>query len=61
MQNFQQQIQTPISRKQKTFSGFFIAFLESAWNLEHFQKKQKYPSVIISEVIDAKRRVYLYL
>ena len=38
MQNFPQQFQTPLSHKQKTFSGFFIAFLECAWNLEHFKK-----------------------
>ena len=29
-----------LSKKQKTFSGFFIAFLECAWNLEHFLKKK---------------------
>ena len=26
-----------------------------------FSKKKKYPSVIISEIIDSARRVYLYL
>ena len=56
MQNFRQQFQTPLSQKQKTFSGIFNAFLEYAWNLEHFQKKDEDPSPIISEVIDAKRR-----
>ena len=59
MQNFLQQFQTPLSQKQKTFSGFFTAFLKCAWNLEHFQKKDEYPSVIISEIIDAERRGYL--
>ena len=59
MQNFQEQFQTPLTQKQKTFSGFFIAFLKCAWNLEHFQKKDEYPSVIISEIIDAERRGYL--
>ena len=34
-------------------------FLKCAWYLEHFQKKDKYPSRIISELIDAKRRGYL--
>ena len=29
----------PASQKQKIFSGFFVAFLKCAWNLEHFQKK----------------------
>ena len=59
MQNSQQQFQTSLSPKQKTFSGFFIAFLKCAWNLEHFQKKDEYPSLIISEIIDAERRGYL--
>ena len=59
MQNFPQQFQTPLSQKQKNFSGFFIAFLKCAWNLEHFQKKDQYPSLIISEIIDAERRGYL--
>ena len=59
MQNFTQQFQILLSQKQKTFSRFFIAFLKCAWNLEHFQKKDEYPSQTISEIIDAKRRGYL--
>ena len=59
MQNLRQHSQTPLSNKQKTFSGFFITFLKCAWNLEHFQKKDEYPSLIISEIIDAERRGYL--
>ena len=59
MQNLRQQFQMPLSDKQKTFSGFFIAFLKCAWNLEHFQKKDEYPSLIISEIIDAETRGYL--
>ena len=59
MQNFAQQFQTPASQKQKIFSWFFIAFLKYAWNVEHFQKKDEYPSLIISEIIDAERRGYL--
>ena len=61
IQNLPQQFQTPLSQKQKTFSGFFIAFVKCAWNLEHFLKKHEYPSLIISEIIDAEKRVYLYL
>ena len=56
IQSLPQQFQTPLYQKQKTFSGFFIAFLKCAWNLEHFQKKYEYPSIIISEIIDAERR-----
>ena len=59
MKNLPQQFQTPLSHKQKTFSAFFIAFLKCAWNLEHFGKKDEYPSLIISEIIDAERRGYL--
>ena len=59
MQNLPQQFQTPLSRKQKPFSGFFIGFLKFAWNLQHFRKKDEYPSLIISEIIDAERRGYL--
>ena len=58
MQNFPQQFQTPLSQKQKTFSWFFIAFLKCALNLEHFRKKNEYPSLINSEIIDGERRGY---
>ena len=33
--------------------------MKCAWNLEHFRKKDEYPSLIISEIIDAERRGYL--
>ena len=59
MQNLLQQVQTPLSQNQKSLSWFFIAFLKCAWNLEHFQKKDDYSSLIISEIIDAERRGYL--
>ena len=59
MRNFPEQFQTPLSQKQKSFSGFFIAFLKCAWNLEHFQKKDEYPSLIIFEIIDAETSGYL--
>ena len=59
MQNLPQQFQTPLSHKRKTFSEFFIQFLKCTWNLEHFQKKDEYPSLIISEIIDAERSGYI--
>ena len=59
MQTLTQQVQTPLSLKQKTFSGFFIAFLKSTSNGEHFQKKGEYSSLSISELIDSKRGGYL--
>ena len=57
--NFAQQVQTPLSRKQKTFCWLFIPFLKSAWNLEHFEEKDEYPSLIISEIMDCDRGGYL--
>ena len=59
MQNLPEQFQAPLSQKQQTFSWFFIAYLKYAWNLEHFQKKDEYPSLIISEIIDPEKRAYL--
>ena len=41
------------------FLDFLLHFLKCSWNLEHFQKKDEYPSLIISEIIDAERRGYL--
>ena len=59
MQNFPQQLQTPISQKQKMFSGFFIAYLECTSNLEYFEKKDERPSLVISEIIDSETVGYL--
>ena len=59
MNNLLQQFQTPLSEKQKTSSGFFIEFLKCALSLEHFQKKDEYPDLIISEIIDAETPGYL--
>ena len=46
-------------KNKKTFYGFFIALLKCAWNLEHFQKYDEYPSLILSEIIDAETRGHL--
>ena len=59
MRNLLQQFQTQASQKQKTFSGLFNGFQKCVWNLEHFQKKDDYPSLINSDIIDAERRSYL--
>ena len=58
MQNFLQQLQTLLSQKRKTFSWFFIAFLKCAKNLEHFQKNDECPSLIISEIIVSEKGCY---
>ena len=57
MQILHKQFQTPLFQKQKTLSEFFIAFPKWAWNLKHFRKKNEYASLIISEIIDAERRL----
>ena len=59
IQDFPQQVQTPISQKQKIFSRFFIAYLECASNLEHFEKIDEHPSPVISEIIDSETVGYL--
>ena len=59
MLNLRQQLESPLSQKQKTFSGFFIAHLKCALNLEHFQKKDEYPSLVISRIINSERGGYL--
>ena len=53
------QIQTPLSLKRNTFCWFFIAVLKCAWNLEHFEYKVKYLSLIISDIIYSERAHYL--
>ena len=59
MLNFTQQLEAPFSQKQKTFSGFFIAFLKCALNLEHLEKEDEYPSLVSSKIIDSERGGYL--
>ena len=59
MQIFWQQLQTLLSQEEKTFRGFFIAFPKCAWNLEHSEKKEAYPSLINTEIISSERDVYL--
>ena len=59
MLNFMQQFEPPLSQRQKTFSGWFLAFLKCPLNLEHFEKKDEYSSLVISKVIDSERGGYL--
>ena len=46
-------------KNKKLFVNFFNAFLKSACNLEHFEKKDEYPSLIISEIMYCERGGYL--
>ena len=59
MKIFWQQLQTLLSQEEKTFRGFFIAFPKCAWNLEHSEKKEEYPSLIITEIIASEGDIYL--
>ena len=59
MLNFTQQIEASLSQRQKTFTEFFLSFLLCALNLEHFEKKDEYPSLVFSRIIESKRGGYL--
>ena len=59
MLNFTQQLEAPLSQKQKTSSGLFLAFLKCALNLEHFGKRDECSSLVLSKVIDSERGGYL--
>ena len=59
MLNFTQQLEAPLSQKQKTFCGLFLAFPKCALNLEHSEKKDEYPSRVISRIIDSEGGGYL--
>ena len=53
--NLTQPIKMQLSRKQKTFSEFFCAFLKSSLNFEHFQKKDDSHSWGFSEITDSEK------
>ena len=59
MLNFTKQLEALLSQKQKTFSGLFLAFLKYALNLEHLERKDEYPSLVISRIIDSEIGGYL--
>ena len=59
MLNFTKQLEALLSQKQKSFYRIFLAFLKFALNLEHFEKKDEYPSRVISRIIDSERGDYL--
>ena len=59
MQIFWQQLQTPLCQKWKSFCRLVVAFLKCSLNLEHSEKKEEYPSLIITKIIGSERYVYL--
>ena len=58
MLKFTQQLEAPLSQKRKAFSGLFLAFLKCALNLEHLEKKEEHPSLVISRIFDSERGCY---
>ena len=59
MQIFWQQFQTPLSQKRKSFFLIFYCICETCMKLRTFWKKEKYPSLIITEIIASERDIYL--
>ena len=53
--NLTQPLQMQLSRKQKTFSEFFAAFLKSSLNFEHFQIKDDSHISDICEITDSEK------
>ena len=49
------------SLRLKICSRFFIAFVESALNLEYFEKKDQSKSLGITKIINCKTFSYLYV
>ena len=59
MRIFWQQLQTLLSQKWKSFFRLLVAFLKCSLNLKHSEKKEEYPSLIITEIIASERDIYL--
>ena len=59
MQTFWQQLQTPLSIKEKTFCPFLIVFLNCGWNLQRSENQEEYPSLMMTEIIASERDVYV--
>ena len=59
MLNFTKQLEALLSQKKKNFSEIFLSFPKFALNLEHLEKKDEYPGLVISRIIDSERGGYL--
>ena len=59
LENLRQQVQTLISQKVSSFSGFFIVSLKSTLNLEYFEKKDQSHSLSITEINNCRTNSYL--
>ena len=54
-ENLSSPIQMQFSLKPKTFSDFFISFLESTSNFKHFEKKDDRHTYFLSEITECER------
>ena len=52
-------IQFKLSKKLNIFCEVFTAFLESAFNFEHFKERVERHCLCISEIIDGETRIYV--
>ena len=59
IQNLNQQLQTAMSQKQKTFYRIFITYVKSRRSSDDFVKKDESTSLSIYDIIDAEKIVYL--
>ena len=50
-------IQMQLSQKQKTFSGFFSAFLKSKLNFKHFEKKMTHIAFVFRKLRTPKTKL----
>ena len=57
-ENLQLPIQVQLFEKHKTFSPFFVRFLESRSNFKHFERKYIRQSLCIFEVTDCQKPKY---
>ena len=46
-------------KNKRLFVDFLLHFWNDACNLEHFERKDEYPNLIISEIMDCERGGYL--
>ena len=59
MQDFPKQLQAQLSQKQKSFFGFFMAFLRGTSSLVHFEKKmilhvEVLPKLFAPKIVDTQ-------
>ena len=59
IQIFWQQIQTLLYSRRKAFLSIFYFISEMCMKFRTFWNKEKYPSLIITEIIASERDVYL--